>query len=168
MRNPAIWLAERILAYISGTRFFPKDLSRNIANKNFQYRINTAKFFIKFKKPYFGPFLAHFLNFWSKKSFSTKLSCYAQLLMGFWYRAKIQRNLMMQFQENNQTDVRRQRWTDPFYRILPAIAMGLTSKTTTVNWHLKVKYIEHNVGLTKSYCITVSMHKISSIHKFIQ
>ena len=43
-----------------------------------------------------------------------------------------------------------------FYRILPATAMGLTSKTA-VNWHLKVKDIEYNVGLTKSYCITVSM-----------
>ena len=34
-----------------------------------------------------------------------------------------------------------------FHRILPAIASGLTSKTA-VNWHLKVKDIEHNVGLT--------------------
>ena len=54
-----------------------------------------------------------------------------------------------------------------FYRILPATAMGLTSKTA-VNWHLKVKDIEYNVGLTKNYCITVSMQKISSIHKLIQ
>ena len=44
--------------------------------------------------------------------------------------------------------------------------MGLTSKTA-VNWHLKVKDIEYNVGLTKNYCITVSMQKISSIHKLI-
>ena len=54
-----------------------------------------------------------------------------------------------------------------FHRILPATARGLTSKTA-VNWHLKVKDIEYNVGLTKSYCITVSMQKISSIHKLIQ
>ena len=54
-----------------------------------------------------------------------------------------------------------------FHRILPATAMGLTSKTA-VNWHLKVKDIEYNVGLTKNYCITVSMQKISSIHKPIQ
>ena len=45
--------------------------------------------------------------------------------------------------------------------------MGLTSKTA-VNWHLKVKDMEYNVGLTKSYCIAVSMQKISSIHKLIQ
>ena len=54
-----------------------------------------------------------------------------------------------------------------FHRILPATARGLTSKTA-VNWHLKVKDIEHNVGLTKNYCFTVSMQKISSIHKLIQ
>ena len=53
-----------------------------------------------------------------------------------------------------------------FHRILPATARGLTSKTA-VNWHLKVKDIEYNVGLTKNYCITVSMQKISSIHKLI-
>ena len=40
-------------------------------------------------------------NFFSKKS-----SCYAQLLKGFWHYAKIQRNLMIQFQENTQTGLR--------------------------------------------------------------
>ena len=54
-----------------------------------------------------------------------------------------------------------------FHRILPATTRGLTSKTA-VNWHSKVKDIEYNVGLTKSYCITVSMQKISSIHELIQ
>ena len=54
-----------------------------------------------------------------------------------------------------------------FHRILPVTARGLASKTA-VNWHLKVKDIEYNVGLTKNYCITVSMQKISSIHKLIQ
>ena len=54
-----------------------------------------------------------------------------------------------------------------FHRILPATARGLTSQTT-VNWHLKFKDIEYNVGFTKNYCITVSMQKISSIHKLIE
>ena len=54
-----------------------------------------------------------------------------------------------------------------FHRILPVATSGLTSKTT-VNWHLKVKDVEYNLGLTRSYCITVSMQKISSIHKLIQ
>ena len=54
-----------------------------------------------------------------------------------------------------------------FQRIIPATPMGLTSKTA-VNWHLKVKDIECNVGLTKSYCITVSMQKINLTDKLIQ
>ena len=51
-----------------------------------------------------------------------------------------------------------------FHRFLPATVRGLTSKTA-VNWYLKVKDIEHNIGFTKNYCITV---KKSSIHKLIQ
>ena len=54
-----------------------------------------------------------------------------------------------------------------FHKILSAAAMGLITETA-VNWHLKVKDTEYNVGLTRSYCITVSMQKISSIHKLIQ
>ena len=54
-----------------------------------------------------------------------------------------------------------------FHGILPATARGVASKTA-INWHLKVKDMEYNVGLTKIYCITVSMQKISSIHKLIQ
>ena len=54
-----------------------------------------------------------------------------------------------------------------FHRILPATAGGLTG-TTTVDWHLKVKDIENDVCLTKNYCITVSIQKISSIHTLIQ
>ena len=53
-----------------------------------------------------------------------------------------------------------------FYRILPATARDVTS-TTAVNRYLKVKDTEY-VGLTKNYCITVSMQKISSNHKLIQ
>ena len=54
-----------------------------------------------------------------------------------------------------------------FHGILPATARGLASKTA-INWHLKVKNIEYNVGLTNNYCITVSMQNVSSIHKLIQ
>ena len=54
-----------------------------------------------------------------------------------------------------------------FHGILPATARGLASKTA-INWHLKVKDIEFNVGFIKNYCITVSMKKISSVHKLIQ
>ena len=49
-----------------------------------------------------------------------------------------------------------------FYSILPATARSLTSKTT-VHWHLKVKDIEYNVGLTKNYCITLKQkYKLNS------
>ena len=44
---------------------------------------------------------------------------------------------MIKFQENIQTDVRREGWT-LFHRILPTTARGLTS-TTAVDWDLKVK-----------------------------
>ena len=54
-----------------------------------------------------------------------------------------------------------------FHRIFPATAWDITSKTA-LNWHLEVKDIEYNVGLTKNYCITVSKQKISSIYKLIQ
>ena len=54
-----------------------------------------------------------------------------------------------------------------FHGILPSTARGLASKTA-INWHLKVKNIEYNVGLTNNCYITVSMQKASSIHKLIQ
>ena len=54
-----------------------------------------------------------------------------------------------------------------FHGILPATARGLASKTT-INWHLKVKNIKQNVGLTNNYCITVTMQKVNSIHKLVQ
>ena len=37
--------------------------------------------------------------------------------------------------------------------------------TAAPDWHLKAKYKEYNVDLTKNYCFTVSMQKINSIHK---
>ena len=54
-----------------------------------------------------------------------------------------------------------------FLRIVPATARGLTS-TTAVDWHLKVKNKKRDVGVTKDYCITVSMQRISLIHRHIQ
>ena len=52
------------------------------------------------------------------------------------------------------------------HRTILTTARGPTN-TTAAEWHLKVKEIEYNDGLTKNYCITVSMQKISSIHKLI-
>ena len=53
-----------------------------------------------------------------------------------------------------------------FHRTIPTTAKGLTS-TAAVDWHLKVKDTEDNVSLIENYCITVSLQKISSIHKLI-
>ena len=73
---------------------------------------------------------------------------------------------MIQFQENTQMPGSKDGQI-LFDGILLATARGLASKTA-INWHLKVKDIEHNVGLTKNYSIRVSMQKICSIHKLIQ
>ena len=54
-----------------------------------------------------------------------------------------------------------------FHTTLSATTRGTVS-TNAAHWHLKVKDKEYNVGLTKNHCITVSMQKISSIHKFIR
>ena len=86
--------------------------------------------------------MGHFPNCRGKKSFSKKSGCHAQFHNGG---------------KDGQT---------LFHGILPATAWALASKTA-VNWHLKVKDIEYNVGLSKNYCITVSMQKSSSIHKLI-
>ena len=73
---------------------------------------------------------------------------------------------MIQFEENTQITGCTNGKT-LFHGILPAVARGLVRKTA-INWHLKVKNIKYNVGLTNNYYITVSMQKASSIHKLIQ
>ena len=75
------------------------------------------------------------------------------------------REIMTQFQEKKPGQIaeRKYRWI-LFHRTLLATARGPTS-TTAIDWHLKVKDIECDVSLTKYYCITVSMQKMSSIHK---
>ena len=49
-----------------------------------------------------------------------------------------------------------------FHGILPATASSLK-----LQLQMKVTDIEYEVGLTISYCITVSMQKISLIHMLI-
>ena len=133
-------------------------------NKLIHYRTNSVtKFFFKFKIL----FLVHFPNFGGKNSFSKKSGCHAQLSKGFQHPSKIQRNLMIKFQENTQTDVRREGWTNHISQDLSSYCQGVAS-TTAVDWHLKVKNKKSNVALIKNYCITVSMQKFSSIHKLIQ
>ena len=74
---------------------------------------------------------------------------------------------MIRFQENTQTDVRREGWTDPISQDPSSYRQG-ANKYIAVDWHLKVKNKKCNVGLIKHYWITVSMPKISSIQKLIQ
>ena len=70
-----------------------------------------TKFFFKLKKtPIFGPFP----QFLEQKKFLKKIwLCHAQQDKSFWHHAEIQRNLMIQFQENNRTDGTTKGWTDP-------------------------------------------------------
>ena len=63
LRNPPIWLAESILAYISETRFFPNVGFAQENNIFFHYRINSVKIndqiFLQIQKTLFLAF------FWS-------------------------------------------------------------------------------------------------------
>ena len=65
-----------------------------------------------------------------------------------------------------RTDRRTEGWTDPLLLDPSSYCQGSTSKTA-VDWHLKVKDTEYDVDLTKNYCITVNMQKISSFNKLI-
>ena len=70
-----------------------------------------TKFYFKFKKPYFWP-VCPIIG--GKKSFPKKIwLCQAQPDKGFQHHAKIQRNRMIQFQEDILTDGRMEGRTDP-------------------------------------------------------
>ena len=123
-------------------------------------------FSLNSKNSLFCLFLAHGPNFWSQKGlFQKHLLCHAQIHKGFQHHAKFQKIVMIQFQENAWRDSKTEERT-LFHRILPATTRGLAN-TTAVDWHLKVKNIEYNDGLTKNCCITFSMQKITSIHTLI-
>ena len=69
-----------------------------------------TKFFFKFKKTYFRFISSLFV---AKNVFPKKSGCHAaQLHKSFWHHGKILRNLMIKFQENTLTDVRREGWAD--------------------------------------------------------
>ena len=84
--NPPIWLAEQELCL------------KTKESLDFHYKTNsviksTSKFFFKFKKSFFGLFLAHFPNYWGKKSFSKKFG-------SFVYNSIRDFNAMPRFREN--------------------------------------------------------------------
>ena len=142
-------------------------MCRNTANKNFLYRINTVlNFSLNSNNPIFGDFWPIYLIF------GAKVFPWNQVVMHNLFRVS---GIMPKLREIWWSDFKKtpgqmsggKDGKTLFIRILPATTRGLTSKTA-VNWHLEVKDIEYNVGLTKNCCITVSMQKISSIHKLIR
>ena len=68
-----------------------------------------TKFFFKFKKPIFGP-SPQFLG--QQKFFKKNQVVKHNFIRFSSTLGKIQRNLMIKFQENTQTDIRREGWTD--------------------------------------------------------
>ena len=82
-KNPATWLAESILTYVSETRSFPKyricvwtqQIIKIFIMVQIQRKLMT-KFFYKFKNIMFSLFLAHFSDFGGKNFFQKiGLSC---------------------------------------------------------------------------------------------
>ena len=112
-------------------------------------------YFFKLKKK--NLFFANVPNFWSKRVFPQN-----QAVMHNFIRVS---STMPKFREISWSSSKKTPWQMSggkdrqtlLHWILPATARGLTS-TTPIDWHLKVK----------NYCITISMQKISSIHKLIQ
>ena len=45
-----------------------------------------------------------------------------------------------------------------FHRTIVATA-GSPTSITAADWHLEVKYIEYDVGLTKIYCVIANIQK---------
>ena len=106
--------------------------------------------------------------------FSKKI-WHTQLDKVFQYHDEIQRNLSIvpsycllgcflgigSLSNSKKTTQQTVGWKDEqtqCHGTLPATARDSKS-TTAVDWHLKVKDIEYDIGLTKNYCLTVSMKK---------
>ena len=147
-----------------------EDLYKNTVNNiNFHYRTNSRTIndqnFLNSKTL----FLTHFWptspilggkKCFPKKSGMHNLIRFSSFMQKFWETS---------WSNSKKTTQQAAGWKDWHtlcHGTLPAIARGLTS-TTSVDWHLKVKHIEYDFDLTKNYCITVSMQKISWIHKLI-
>ena len=122
-KNHAIWLAKSISAYISVTRFLPNIGFVQQHNINAHYRTNSVKIitqiFYKFKKPCFWPI---FPIFRAKNVFQEKTNSVLHNLI----RDKIQKNLMIHFQENTQTGGRTERWANPISLNLSNYCRGST------------------------------------------
>ena len=153
-------------------KHFPwiEDFYRNTANNiNFPYRTNVGKInvyiFLWIQKTLFLECFWSIPQFLRAKRFHKKSGMH-NLIRFSSIMPKFQETQCSNFKKTNQQTVG---WKDRqilFHRTLLATARGAKS-TTAVDCHLKVKDIENNVSLTKTYCLTVSMQKDSSIHKLI-
>ena len=136
-----------------------------------------TNFFFKLKKnPTFGPFPNFSFFFWGggkkcfpKKSgthklikFSSSITKFREICPSFHPTVCWVVFLELDYYPIPRKQPNRQvGWKDEqtqFHGTLPATARDSKS-TTAVDWHLKVKDIEYDVGLTKNYCPTVSMKK---------
>ena len=79
-------------------------------NKNFHYGTNSTKIN---DQTLCLAYFWHISPILGAKIFSKKLGCHAQPHKGFRNHAKNQINLMIHFQEDTQTDDKREGWTDP-------------------------------------------------------
>ena len=119
-------------------------MCRNTANNIcFHYKTNSVKtndqIFQYIQKTLF---LAHFQsifpNFGTQKFFQKIRLCQAQLHMGFWHHAQIQKKMMIQFQENTWTKVWKDRRTvrscfiGPF-RLMPRVQKECFTMITKYN-----------------------------------
>ena len=125
-----------------------------------------TKFFFKFKKAYFWPIFGPFPQFLGAKNVSL------QNLAHIKFSRTMSKFRVTWWSHSKKTTQQTAGWKDCqtlFHGTLLATARGPTS-TTAVDWHLKVKDIEYHScknGLSKNCCLTVSMQKISRIHKLI-
>ena len=138
----------------------------NIANnKHFHYRTNSVKlmtkFFFKFKKPYFSTTFDPFPQFWGKKNFLKNWAVVHIRVSGTMPKFR-----EISWSNSKKTPTQVSGGKDGktlFHSVLPATARGHKYNCSRLTF--KIKDIEYDAGLTKNYSITVSMKKISSIHK---
>ena len=119
-----------------------------------------TKFFFKLEKPYFWLIS----EFWGHKKFSQKIRLSYTTSQGFLatsWNLKKANNPVPRKHQDRQQDGR----TDRPYFIGPFQLQS--NKYNCSRLTFKSQSLDYNVGLIKNYCITVSMQKISSIHKLI-
>ena len=103
-------------------------------------------------------------NFLDKKSFSKKIEL-SGTLEGLWHHAKIYINLMIQFQENIQTDVRSEWWTELISKDPSSYQQGSNKYSRLA---FKSQRYRVQCWSNQNCCMTIIMQKISSNYKLIQ